>query len=343
MKMKKKIISALCLLIAGSLAGCSSNGVSEPAVTQTESETSAENAAGEEPAMQEIPQKKSEFPDNAYKDIPEGYKDNITQHGTLEEFIYTAKNSDGSEYEKRACAYLPYGYDSDDTETKYNVLYLMHGGSDDETKFWDSGLADLLDAMFEKGDCEPCIVVTPNYRIPGMDETASSKNFYGELADYLIPAFESSYNTYAKDVSSENIKASRLHRAYGGFSMGACSDWAVFENCLDEIAYHMPISGDCWSVSGSGKDKAEYLAKKASEAGYTADDFYIYACCGNTGDIAYSNMVPQLDAMREISDTFIYCDNFSDGNFYYYPDISTGHTMWTVNSTIFNALPKFFG
>lgn len=94
---------------------------------------------------------------------------------------------------------------------------------------------------------------------------------------------------------------------------------------------------------GSGEDKAEYLAGRVSEMGYTADDFYIYAGCGNTGDMAYPNMVPQLEAMKELTDTFIYCDNFADGNFYYYQYISSGHSIDTAIRTVYNALPKLFG
>lgn len=342
MKHSAKILAILMMNVLA-FSGCA-KGNAVPAATEANIKTADNTTVTEtaEKMEEEMIQNTKTFPDNTYNEIPEGYKDNITEHGSFEEFNYTAKNIAGEEYEKRAIVYLPFGYDPDDKETKYNVLYLMHGGGDDEMRYWGAGLEDVLDAMFEKGDCEPCIVVTPNYRIPGYDETMSAKNFYKELTEYLIPAFESQYNTYAEDTTADGIKSSRTHRAYGGFSMGACSAWAVFENCLDEIAYHMPVSGDCWSVNGSGENKAEYLAGKVSETGHTSDDFYIYAGCGNTGDVAYPNMVPQLDAMKELSDTFIYCDNFADGNFYYYPFIPTGHSIETVNRTVYNALPKFF-
>ena len=332
------IISIMSIFV---FSGCAADNT-DPPVPEADI-TTTENTTVSETTEEEMTQEPEVFSDNAYTDIPRGYKKDITEHGTIEEFHYTAINDAGEEYKKKAMVYLPFGYDPDDKETKYNVLYLMHGGGDTENRYWGAGLDQVLDAMFEKGDCQPCIVVTPNYRAKGYDETMSAKNFYKELTGYLIPAFESQYNTYAEDTTPEGIKASRMHRAYGGFSMGACSAWAVFANCLDEIAYHMPVSGDCWDVSGSGKNKAEYLADRVSDMGYTADDFYIYASCGDTGDMAYPNMVPQLEAMKELSDTFIYCDNFADGNFYYYPNISTGHSIETVNRTVYNALPKFFG
>ena len=37
-----------------------------------------------------------------------------------------------------------------------------------------------------------------------------------------------------------------MHRAYGGFSMGSASTWAVLVNSLDIVAYYMPLSGDNW-------------------------------------------------------------------------------------------------
>ncbi len=327
------------LAFSGCAADNTSSAGNETDISSAESSTATETTEKE---TEEVILETKTFPDNAFNDIPADYKDNIAEQGTIEAFHYSAVNSSDEEYDKTANVYLPFGYDPEDKETKYNVLYLMHGGGDNEYRYWNAGLQDVLDAMFEKGDCEPFIVVTPNYRIPGCDETMSAKTFYEELTNYLIPAFESEYNTYAEDTTPDGIKSSRTHRAYGGFSMGACSVWAVFENCLDEIAYYMPVSGDCWSVGGSGENKAEYLAGRVSEMGYTADDFYIYAGCGNTGDMAYPNMVPQLDAMKELTDTFIYCDNFADGNFYYYPYISSGHSIATVNRTIYNALPKFF-
>lgn len=345
----KRYVRMLTLLVI-CLSVCSGCNADTSVLSSPEAETtmpdSSSVAVTTEADKKEDPEMTDDskvFPDNTYNDIPSDYKNDITQRGKLEVFNYTAKTDANEEYEKTAIVYLPYGYDPEDKETRYNVSYLMHGGGDDERRYWGgSGLDRILDAMFENEDCEPFIVVTPNYRIPGCDETMSAKTFYKELSGYLIPAFESEYNTYAERTTPEGIKASRMYRAYGGFSMGACSVWAVFENCLDEIAYYMPVSGDCWSVSGSGKNKAEYLAGKVSDSGYTAADFYIYAGCGNTGDMAFQNMVPQLDAMKELSDTFVYCENFADGNFYYYPYISTGHSISTVNSTIYNALPKFF-
>ena len=44
--------------------------------------------------------------------------------------------------------------------------------------------------------------------------------FQKELAEDLIPAVETAYKTYAETVDPAGLKASRLHRGFGGFSMG---------------------------------------------------------------------------------------------------------------------------
>ncbi|MCM1308005.1 MAG: alpha/beta hydrolase-fold protein [Butyrivibrio sp.] len=342
-KYMKKIIP---LLLIGLLsAGCAESGTANPTVPaggQTEA-----NETGEETTqVSQASDVKTDFPDNTYKEIPKEYGEICDSQGSISTFSYKAETEDGEEYEKTALVYTPCGYDENDG-ARYNILYLMHGGSDNETWYFggegkNTSLKRALDNMFANGDCEPCIVVTPNYNIPHMDETKSSMNFWRELSDYLIPAVESEFRTYAVDVTEEGIKASRRHRAFAGFSMGACAAWCVYENCLDEIAYFMPISGDCWSVSGSAEKKAEYLAGKAAEAGYTSKDFCIYAGCGGTGDIAYNNMTPQLEAMAKLDDTFKFCENFKDGNFYY-TQCSSGHTVNTVIRIIYSGLPAFFG
>ena len=86
---------------------------------------------------------------------------------------YDTKNYSGDEeeFEKTAYVYLPYGYDQDDTEKRYNVFYLMHGGGGSEKDFFggvleETDMKKLIDNMIANGDMEPCIVVTPSYNNP---------------------------------------------------------------------------------------------------------------------------------------------------------------------------------
>ena len=121
----------------------------------------------------------------------------------------------------------------------------MHGGGENENTIFsnDVNLHLILDHMIMNGDIEPMIVVTPTFN----GGNCTAQNFYREFRENVIPFVESKYSTYAESTTPEGIAASRMHRAFGGFSMGAVATWAVMVNCLDYVGYFMPLSGDHWS------------------------------------------------------------------------------------------------
>ena len=289
--------------------------------------------------------RKSVFPDNTFVEMDPSYIAGVTQRGKTVLYRYEAKTPEGEAYTKSALVYLPYGYNAENTETRYNVIYLMHGQGGGYTTFFKgagsfSNMQFTLDAMIEKGHIKPVIVVTPTYAVPGKDEGWCATNFWHELNNYLIPSFESAYNTYAEDVTPEGIRASRTHRAASGFSMGSMSCWYTFENSMDYIAYYMP----CCAGAGFGSDMtaaATRLAESVARAGYTKDDFFIYAGCGGEGDVGYVGMTALIEAMSQLTDTFVYCENFADGNLYY-TQCSGGHSTKSVELIMYGGLPAFF-
>ena len=63
---------------------------------------------------------------------------------------------------RRLTVYLPAGY-FDNPQTRYPVLYLMHGAGGDEEAWISMGrAAQILDNLIEKGLAKPMIVVMPN-------------------------------------------------------------------------------------------------------------------------------------------------------------------------------------
>lgn len=289
--------------------------------------------------------RKTDFPDNTFEEMDPNYITGVTQRGKTVLFTYNAKTQEGEDYVKRALVYVPYGYDAEDKDTRYNVMYLMHGHGGGYTTFFRgagsfSNMQFVLDAMIEKGLIKPMLVVAPTYVVPGKDEFWAAANFSYELNNYLIPAFESAYNTYAQDVTPEAIRATRTHRAFAGFSMGALCTWNVFQNSLDQIAYYMPCCGGI-SFGDDAASMAALLADRVAKAGYTKDDFFIYAGCGGEGDVGYKGLTAQIEAMKEMPDTFVYCENFRDGNLYY-TQCSGGHSTKSVELIMYKALPTFF-
>ena len=146
----------------------------------------------------------------------------------------------GESINKRCNVYLPAGYDEQDHETKYDVLYLLHGVGGDRYEWLRSnGMVDnnfivcnLFDNLIGNGDIRPLIVVFPEGR-SAVDWTDTSFNAAGtnllgfyyfdyELRYDLIPFIESNYHTIAKisDISVEGTLRNRRHRALAGLSMG---------------------------------------------------------------------------------------------------------------------------
>ncbi len=268
-------------------------------------------------------------PAKQYAEYPLNYKNSISQAGTVVKESYNGINGTNS-----LNVYLPYGYDS---SKKYNIFYFMHGGGDNENTllYNDNGeMQRVFDNMIKNGDIEPMIIVAPTFN------KCSAEMFYDELRQSVIPFVEGKYSTYAASTSKEDIAASRMHRAYGGFSMGSVSTWAVFQNCLDIIGYYMPLSGDHWGGCNTGYDKASAMARAVDDSGLKKNQYFILSATG-TSDMAYPNLAPQIEEMKKLSQ-FEYTSDFSKGNFWFILADGGEHGWYYVRQYIYNCLPFFF-
>lgn len=286
-----------------------------------------------------------------FKPVPDEYKAESTKPGTIVNMEYTVTNEDNSTTVKKMNVYLPNGYNPSDSIKKYNVLYLMHGGGENENTIFggpgeNKSLKKILDNMIEKGNIQPLIVVTPSFYSNSGDAVKDTAIFNKELIKYVVPLVETKYHTYAASGSLNDLKASRDHRAFGGFSMGSVTTWYTFINCLDYFKYYMPLSGDCWVLGqGAGGSKpvetAQYLAAVAKSAGYKPEDYYLF-CATGAKDIAYPNLKPQVDAMIKLKDSFIYSANTIKGNFYFIVASDGTHAWNWVDQYIYDILPDLF-
>ena len=192
------------------------------------------------------------------QEIPADYYTEADRQGSLVELNY--ENYESRTYEqksrklnKRAIVYLPYGYSENE---RYNVFYLMHGGWSNETTWLGTPerpgtFKNVIDHAVSDGKMKPFIIVCPTYNNESPSDSGDytlaygtlTVNYHNELMNDLIPAVEGTYSTYADNVTPEGIKASRDHRAFGGFSMGSVATWHTFLNCLDAFRYFMPSSG----------------------------------------------------------------------------------------------------
>jgi len=107
--------------------------------------------------------------------------------------------------------YLPPCYDQE-TDSRYPVLYLIHGQNYNNDQWDRLGADEAADALIASGDVPPFIIVMPRDR----SWAQPTEDHFGEvLADQLVPYIDAHYRT----------RAERAYRAIGGLSRGA--GWAV--------------------------------------------------------------------------------------------------------------------
>jgi len=168
----------------------------------------------------------------AFPAPPEGFdvaRDGIAR-GKLEMVEYESK-SVGTK--RKANVYTPPGYSPD---TKYPVLYLLHGIGGDEREWERGGHPEIiLDNLIADKKAEPMIIVMPNGRAakddragPNAMQTAPAfGEFDKDLLGSLIPFIESKYS----------VKADRESRALAGLSMGGGQSLNFGLGNLDAFAW----------------------------------------------------------------------------------------------------------
>ena len=287
-----------------------------------------------------------DFP-TVFEQLPDAYNLYDTPYKGTEIFIeYTTDvYEDGVTYDKFARVYLPYGYDPEDAETRYNVLYLQHGNNCSPSNFFDlvpptADFNTLLDNLFdpEHGLMDPCIIVCPTYYldIEELDVTVPDGviagdgryegipgNYYKEVIEDLIPAVESQLNVYCEDFSEEGIKATRDHRAWGGYSRGSVCTWYMFHNDFEYFRYWMPTSAQCLPEGTElgaiedqqQTDEAAFQYLKETIDAYPDLPFFIIAQSGAANDAPL--MRDQMACFAGHTELFSYGLNPEKNNFYY--------------------------
>ncbi len=186
----------------------------------------------------EIPNADEDF--YTVKDVP---------HGDIRTKWYFSKTT--GEWRK-IFIYCPPGYDKD-MRKKYPVLYIQHGGGEDQRGWAVQGMTDIiLDNMIAEGKAKPMIIVmeTSAARKPG--EPAPQMRPPAPLANGQRPRFNFSFDTYKEVMINdlipfidENFRtiANAENRAMAGLSMGGMVTTSVTLSNLDKFAYIGCFSG----------------------------------------------------------------------------------------------------
>ncbi len=145
---------------------------------------------------------------------------------------------------RRMHVYTPPGYEGSDE--KYPVLYLLHGGGDEDSGWSTIGRAGfILDNLIAAKKAVPMLVVMPNGSLPrpanltqttpGTPPTpearaareAAQGRFTDELLKEVVPTIEKTFR----------VKAAPLDRALAGLSMGGGQTLRVLTTNPDRFAY----------------------------------------------------------------------------------------------------------
>jgi len=262
--------------------------------------------------------------------------------GTIQEITYE-QAYEGVTYEKEAFVYVPASYTPG---VPVNIVYLTHGwwGTADGLA---EGVAPVVDQLTSDGSIAPTIVVFATYYPDRSfatddyeDDYALNRFFATTEIDTLIKAVESRYTTYARgDTSDESLRASRRHRAFGGFSMGATTTWDVFALRPQYFYGYMPMAGESWIGREEDADSAQIaqlVTAGAERAHYEPQDFRILASVGSL-DPALGDMAPQLAQLRAD-----YPDLMTDDSLQMWIDEGENHSMTSVGNQVAHDLPLLF-
>lgn len=163
------------------------------------------------------------------KDVP---------HGAVQVFWYESKITNQWE---RVYLYLPPGYDSH-PQQHYPVLYLRHGGGENETGWINQGKANfILDNLIAAGKAKPMIIVNENGTILSAGSGRGAAGRGGRGGAMIGNPFTEFDNVVSRDLipfidANYRTLADREHRALAGLSMGGAEAMRIGLNHLDLFA-----------------------------------------------------------------------------------------------------------
>ena len=203
----------------------------------------------------EIPEKGVDF--YHAKDVP---------HGEVRSKWYTSKVTGQTRHIQ---VYTPPGYD--DSKQKYPVLYLQHGGGEDETGWVKQGHMNfILDNLIAEKKAVPMVVVMEKgYASKAGDQPGRGSAFEDVVIKDLIPMIDATYRTIAD----------RDHRAIAGLSMGSGQAMQIGLTHTDTFSAVGAFSG----VFRQGDVKAAYGGVFADPVAFDKKMGLLYLHSGDQG------------------------------------------------------------
>jgi len=216
--------------------------------------------------------------------------------------------------------YTPPGYDQNTTE-KYPVLYIMHGGGEDQRGWAIQGKTDLIiDNLISEKKAVPMIVIMAdgNFPLNGFGEEAL-KVFEKELKQSIIPFVEKNYR----------VKAEAKYRALAGLSMGGIQTLYTGIRNTDLFS-SLGVFSSGWFADRKemSEPQYEFIKNNADKINNNLKLFWISQ--GGKEDIAFNNCKIMLSRLDDMKIKYTY---------YEYPG---GHTWPVWRNDLFNFAKLLF-
>jgi enterochelin esterase-like enzyme len=225
---------------------------------------------------------------------------------------------------RRFFIYTPPGYDV--SNEKYPVLYILHGGGEDERGWATQGKTDLiLDNLVAEGKAKPMLIVMPdaNLGAGGFSGDAienSLRLFEREMKQAIIPFVEKNYRTL-NDASS---------RALAGLSLGGLHTLYTGFNNTNMFSY-LGVFSSGWILPMLNKTAdAQYSFIKTNESSISKNLKSLWIAMGGKEDIAYNNCKTMLAKLDEM------------GIKYRYSEHPGGHTWPVWRNNLYNFAQVLF-
>ncbi|MDP1815514.1 MAG: alpha/beta hydrolase-fold protein [Leadbetterella sp.] len=255
----------------------------------------------------EIPYKEGGF--YALKDVP---------HGDIRIKKYYSKVTNSW---REAYIYTPPGYDN--STEKYPVVYLLHGGGEDQRGWATQGKTDLiLDNLIAEKKAKPMVIVMMDGNFQGGGGPAGFglqqlNQFENELKNALIPFVEANYK-----VSNE-----AKNRALAGLSMGGLQTLHAGVRNSDLFNYLGVFSSGWWANNAKLSDpQYEFMKTNKEKINANIKEFWISQ--GGKEDIAHANCQIMMKKFDEM------------GIKYKYSEYAGGHSwpVWRHDIYLFSQL-----
>ncbi|MEZ5071315.1 MAG: alpha/beta hydrolase-fold protein [Bacteroidales bacterium] len=251
----------------------------------------------ENSALLDIPGEGSGFWE--MKDVP---------HGDVRIVHYPSKATAST---RRMHVYTPPGYDR--ATESLPVLYLLHGGGDNDRSWPTVGKANfILDNLLAEGKIAPMIVVMP-------DASIDVPTFTVDLIETILPYVEKNYR----------VKADPVHRALAGLSMGGLHTLNTGLAHCEKFAYILPLSTGWFRDRPEMWEEGRKLLEENAER-CNANVKLFWVAMGGPEDIAWQN----CKNMMEMFDEY--------GLKYTYSEKPGGHTWFTWRDNLYDLTQMIF-